>query len=294
MIACSVKPWDLTSKLEHASTSYQISSDPNMITILDHINDTIEYKETWYSTLVIPENETYYVRSKRTLSDGTVMPWSDIKPVTSEYNIDSLNIIEPIVLDTPSVTIDINEIVNNDLETITILASPMNYNKEGLYSTHWFITTLNGEVIYSKINDTINKDLIVVKKSDIDLYNRDGIIAYAIHKTASGIESNAGYINIELHKKNFTVEDDLSNVDSNVDLTINFTKIDDSLKTNISKIELLNKSNGNLLLSIDSDIDTTKVIINNLIMNSNSKYIVRLHLLEGAITFTYDLFITTI
>jgi len=122
MVTLIIKPWVPINGLTHASTSWQIATDNTFTNIVDELNANSTWLEIYYSPITIPPSTTYYARSQRTLSDGTVLPWTDPIPVRADDISTAILLHQEVLIEKPVVSIDENTL-DTASTTLTIKSS---------------------------------------------------------------------------------------------------------------------------------------------------------------------------
>jgi len=230
MITLKIKKWVPINNVDHIQTSWEVWGDAAMTIKLDSLYNSTEFLDIYYSNITPPTNAVYYIRAERFFNNNTSSGWSDLVPVRGsvEDNASTLLINVDVVIDTPMVYINEDEIKDKSKSTFTIKTSTFKSTLEGHSLTDWVIYNGTGDVVFASLADTTNLTSITINKADINLYNLAMLKIIAIHGTGSGMTSRAGIRNIILSNNLFNYE--ITNTNNNRvypynDYIINFKKV---------------------------------------------------------------------
>ena len=188
----------LNAGFTHISTSWQVSKTKDFTENLfsESLEDTTNLLD-YYVTKTIEKDEIVFARAKIHFSDGTEGAWSRIITVSGNqkgFKLSSTIVITP-TLDVKSSVFDI---INNGFE---VNGSPFKlYAGIGKHKyTTWELTTILGEVIWSRINDDENLTSIFIPKGKIsdDKY----YLIKATYITDTNTKSNPGQLVINSKMK---------------------------------------------------------------------------------------------
>lgn len=183
----------LNAGFTHISTSWQVSKTKDFTGELfsESLEDTTNLLD-YYVTKSIEKDEVVFARAKVHFSDDTSGEWSRVITVTG--NQKGFKLSNTIVI-TPELSVDssLRDIKENGIKVTT---SPFKlYAGIGKHKyTTWELTTILGEVIWSRENDDENLLSIVIPRGKI-IDNKFYVIK-AYHVTDTNTRSNPGRITI--------------------------------------------------------------------------------------------------
>ena len=279
MVTLKIKPWEPINGLTHKSTSWQIATDNTFSNIVDKLDASSTWLEIYYSPITIPPNMTYYARSQRTLSDNTVLPWTDPIPVRADDISTAILLHQEVLIEKPVVSID-ESTLDSSSTTLTIKSSRGRFTGDGHYSTNWVIKDHNDNTLYSSLYDTDNLLTLTIDKTDIDFKDNSVLNIYVTHNTATGVSSSCGYYLLDNNKFNFNIDTNLINVDPYVDLVIPLTKVDLSNIIGIREINLKNKYNDEVIYNKKYSVDIDNITIPKELLLPDKEYVLELVIVD--------------
>lgn len=261
MVTLSIRPWVVLGGILHTGTNWQIASDIGFTDIQDELMNSSDFINVFYSNVMIPLGETYYVRSQRILDEGTLLPWSDPVAISNTYDNNAILSNDIISIDKPSLSIDPAEIYDNLNPTISVTASNYSAIGDGHYCTHWFFLDENNKIVWNSVYDKFNLSNIIINKSDISMDQIKSLTIKAFYATATGIISDVAEYYIDFHIVNFNITNDLDlPINANQDYIINFAKPTAELNMNITGIYLYNGNNTQVFnQDISADISSITI-----------------------------------
>jgi len=267
--------------LTHQSTSWQIATDISFTNILEESLLDTENLTVYYSAVVLPLSTTYYARYKKYYDNGQDGGWVVIDNITNAINDDKLLFAAyDISIEAPMVTTTVSEILTS--ETLDIKTSSFRGVGDGHTATHWFVFDRDNNVIYAKLNDTVNKTAISIPKSELDVSDRTYIRLGAIHVTGTGMESGLGARNYTLYNFNFDIVSATKLVVPNVDYVLTVKKLNPATATNIKYINLYDATGETLLWSTPvTDPTLTEFTIPAIYMVAESDVVLSLVVLDN-------------
>jgi len=271
MVSLKIRPWDPIDGLEHTSTSWRIATDIDMTNILEEITDSTIWLTLWYSNITIPASVTYYAQAQRTLSDGTVLPWTEPIPVRNHNNSTSVLLHTEVKIATPIVNI------GGDETNLIASTGEAKLTAESHFATHWIIRNANKEVIFVSLYDETNLTSLTVSKALLDYDNLAGIYVEAIHLTATGIESKIGSTYKDILSTNFEITTNLKYVEPYTDLVLRFSKIDPTLPIGITKINLKPMYGDTVLYTQTFSSEVSIVTIPKNLLLPDREYVIELY-----------------
>lgn len=273
MLIVRLKNWLPIEGLEHVGTTWEISATGDFNNLENSIYSE-EMLDVFYSDIVVPAGDTYYVRAMRHFNDPTANYWTEpveVMNIEAEYSAMLLN--KDISVDAPMLYLD-NTDITNDSDTFVIRTTSYRGTGEEHYCTHWIIKDGIGNVIFSSLYDTLNKTSITITKQDINLLNKTQLTFIAVHCTASGIESKPIERTVNSSKFNFEITSDLTKVSPLLDYRLTFRKIIEALTIRIIKIDILDSDQKTVIYTRNvTEINTTITIPWSLLRPSVTYYI---------------------
>ena len=188
----------LNAGFTHISTSWQVSKTKDFTGILfsESLEDTTNLLD-YYVNRELEKDEVVFARAKVHFSDGSSGVWSRI--ITVSGNQKGFKLSNTIVV-TPTLEVDssIYDILNNGFE---IKGSPFKlYAGIGTHKfTTWEITTILGDVVWSRKNDDENLTSIFIPKGKIT--DDKFYILKATYITDTNTSSNPGQLVISSNIK---------------------------------------------------------------------------------------------
>ena len=290
VIDVHINEWVPINGLTQTATSYEIYSDQALTTLMfSKYNDTVNLTRI-HSGLTIPAGQTYYSRTQRILSDGTILPWTPAIPVSESYNIDAFIVPTRIHIETPVLNIDTVALTDVNSTTFAISGSSFISTGDNHYATHWYITDKENNVIYSNLMDTVNLTSITLNKVALQLHLVTGIKVHAVYLSGTLVESGVAAVAMDLFSKNYSLST-LTGLVATANIVINFTKIDTTKEANIARVEVV--SNGNIIFFQDIPLDSASVTIPSGTLTPATNYVLRLYTLDKGLLFKEDHILTT-
>ena len=280
MITLKLKPWVPIAGLEHMKSSWQVATDAEFTNILDDVIESDEYLNIYYSSVVIPEGTTYYIRARRHYNNDTSSDWSAAIPVVPKVDDSNLLITNDVIIDKPMVYLDLDVIKDDDTDSFIIETSVFRSTTEGHFGTTWIIKDGSGKILFISLSDEVNLTSIIVPKSDVNIENVSLINVYAVHMTASGISSEVGIKTLILSEDVYNYEinnNDLQRAIPNADYTLSLNKIDLTLPYGVTSITVTNAFDiESTLYHKDISIEDSTIIIPGDVLQPDISYIVAL------------------
>ena len=258
MVVLMFKNLDIPDGFKHKSSDWQIAEDKYFKNIVaESRNDTTNLTSILFDVDLDPDKK-YYARA-RVIMDYGPSDWSDIDIIQAEdLNKVDLDIDIPSVVATPEVTVDFPyDKVPPIMFTIKTSNMSTNSNAKHL-STDWFITDIDGNLVFTSLEDQTNLTSIFV--DDVMLETDKFYRVKASHQSSSGDISELGerliYVpdakEIELASKFNT-----ANVKS-TGLIVNLKPVD-----NVEKVyvKVWMTGDNNAVLAYDSIEDTFSFVI---------------------------------
>jgi len=268
MKVIKINKWIPINDVDHVATQWQISNNVDFTsTLLDTGRD--EDRLNILTTNLVPlPGVTYYVRYKRFFSDDTESPWTKPKGYTVELDSSVLLLHNDVIIDTPMIYVDKEELLGNG--DVTIRTSKYRGRGDGHFSTNYVITDLYGNVIFSRLNDDVNKTSITISTTGMGLNNYNKFMIKASHKAGSGIESEFGSKIIVVDNFNFVLVNDVNRIIPYDDFEITFKKINENIVEDIVNVKLIDMQTG--FVYLDRDIADNNVIIPGDILEPNKQF----------------------
>ena len=279
MVTLKIKPWDPINGLTHISTSWRIATDNTFNNILDELLNSSIWLEIYYSPITVPSGAVYYAQAQRTLSDNTVLPWTDPIPVRADDISTAILLHQDVIIEKPIIKVDKDTLLDTST-TLNIESSGGRFIGDGHYSTNWIIKDHNDNTIFSSLYDTVNLTSISIDKSLINFVENSILNIYVTHNTATGIESSCGYYLLDNNKFNFNIDKNLMNIDPYNDLVIPITKIDLSNIVGIREINLKNKYGEEILYNKKYNIDINHITIPRELLLPDREYILEINITD--------------
>ena len=192
MIVLMFKNLDIPEGFKHTASDWQISTDKyfRKNTIVKESRNDKKHLNSILFDITLDPDKIYYARA-RVIMDKGLSDWSDIDIMrTEDLDKIDLDMDIPSVVGKPEISVDFPyDKVPNTL--FKIKTSPLSTNSNSRHeSTDYFITNLNGNVVYSSINDT--SSLVEHMVSEIELPGDNFYLLKASQKSTSGDISPLG------------------------------------------------------------------------------------------------------
>lgn len=233
-IVVNLEPWPEDSPVSHDDTKFIILNEDKVeVASEDNVTGLVYVRE-----IDIPVGSTYYVIAERhfSLKDSeydisNINYKSEEFPITNnEAEISNMLLTKDIVIDTPYIFFNKNDMVNTDTN-VTIRSSKFRGVGDGHTHSHWIIKS-NGRIIYRSLVEKINKTSISINKDIIK--NLSSFEIYCIH-CSNNIESDTGVLKIVLDSLNFGLKSNvMSLVSTGTKLVIN--RIDITKPIGLTKV----------------------------------------------------------
>lgn len=250
MIIVKIRKYVQVEGFEHISTTWKVASDKSMQNVIEVVERS-DMVELFYSDIVVPDGVTYYVQATRHFNasnmDYSIEP---IPVVNNDQAYNNLLFQEDSYIETPYVSINRDELMNNDQATLTFKTSKFRSTYDKHKATHFLILDHNDKIIFSKMYETENLTALDIPNS-YEYRNKTKITFIAIHVGISGMESMPGrkviYFNRDV---NWEFDKNMSRVEPNVDFTVGFIPVDNTT-IDIRQVELLHPKTGDIVLRFD-------------------------------------------
>lgn len=195
-----INPWSKDNIAKHTSTKWEIATSENFLpteivetAITDENTGSIN---SYTSNITIPIGATYYIRATRMFAGlSSANHTLNAVPIIAS-NLDSIinnNIIhnDSVRIDTPFLYVNTEEFHDANRDYFTVKTSKFRCKQDGHKSTHWIITTKEGDVLFTSLDDDNYKEEIQIEKTR-DITNVSNFIIYALHTSTNGVTSNPG------------------------------------------------------------------------------------------------------
>ena len=286
MIWCKLKKWQNISGLSHTSTSWKVCSDIAGTRILKQW-DKSNMLDFFFWDVELPPDVIYYVFSKRHFSSNTSNAWSNPMPVMNQ-SVEYSNILyqDDTEIEAPSIFVNVDEILKEDASNFPFRVSKFRSNNDKHKYTSFLILDQNDNILYSRMLEEENKEGILVP-SDYKFTIAKQLKFIAIQGGMSGLESPIGKKYIEIGvAHNFEILTALSNIPARQDLTVKFSKIDQSRDLGVIQVDLLDYSTDTVVefLSLST---ANEVKIPWYLLQENNKYRLRITIQDDMVDYRY-------
>lgn len=258
-----------SSGVTNTATSWKVTSDIAGLLVMDTVSESTTMVNQYFSTVLVPVETPVYVWYKMRMSNNELKDWVGPIPYVNRQN-NVTNIISPIArVETPILTLSSATPIDSNIDTITINTSRFRGDEyDGLESSTWYIKA-DGKIIYSVINDEINKTSLSVSKQALMLGKYSNIIVGCKHQSSNNGSSEFGMLSIDLSLYPFTFVGATS-VSILDDYTFSLVNKDTTNAVYISSIILREISTNNIVYQNDTPSNTT--VIARTIFDFNTKY----------------------
>lgn len=218
MVVIRITDLDLPVGVTHNATDWQVATDPLFTNIiLESMDDEVNLTSKTFNDILDPDDK-YYARARSLLSTGwTIWGNLDVFIVDDVYTTDD-NLDMPGTITPPVITTD--SIITEHLPTLfNISVSGFNTTGTGSHqATSYFITTLDGEVLWSDVFDEINKDKILID----ELLLKEGNVYYlkAMFHSSSFDVSQLSSKLIHIPDSKIEIEGMIYDLDTTVDIEL--------------------------------------------------------------------------
>lgn len=277
MLIITIAPYKPIDNLEHYATSYQIATDATGTVILNSVDKSTQYLNLYPCTLETPLTTSYWYRYKRHVRDNVTTEdietaysaWAEYKPVA---NTSDLVIYNEISIDKPLVIVDKKLLEDVSRTTLTINTSDFRCNNDNHEATHWVIEDGVGNLLYTSLYDTTNKLSLTIDKSIIEYDSKSYLKIYVIHRSTTGVESEAGLLKVNVNESNFEISSTLTRIIPYTTCRIKLKKIFDSLPLLTIKYEVISTQDDTVLISKEMTEETTTIDIVGELLEPDSDY----------------------
>jgi len=281
MVTLHVRDWGGLYGLDHTATSYKIGVTKTMISgkeevtdIIDSITQSTEYKNVWYSDVVVPAGEVYYASFMRHLSDGSYTQWSQPIELLPSIQNSLMYTYKDTVINKPIIKTNNTQYTDPGVTNLIIETGPFISNNDTHHHTHWVMTDQNGDVIYSNLYNETDLTSITIPKASINRYTTLNVLYLTvIFGTYVGVHSKPTTVQIHLANTNYQFTNDLSHVVPYTTLTLGIDLIDELLPHGIIRLEVLDSKNNNIYKT-DVTEEATEISIPSVILYPNSNYVI--------------------
>ena len=258
-----------SSGVTNTATAWKVTSDIAGLLVMDTVSESTTMVNQYFSTVLVTVETPVYVWYKMRMSNNELKDWVGPIPYVNRQN-NVTNIISPIArVETPILTLSSATPIDSNIDTITINTSRFRGDEyDGLESSTWYIKA-DGKIIYSVINDEINKTSLSVSKQALMLGKYSNIIVGCKHQSSNNGSSEFGMLSIDLSLYPFTFVGATS-VSILDDYTFSLVNKDTTNAVYISSIILREVSTNNIVYQNDTPSNTT--VIARTIFDFNTKY----------------------
>lgn len=258
-----------SSGVTNTATAWKVTSDIAGLLVMDTVSESTTMVNQYFSTVLVPVETPVYVWYKMRMSNNELKDWVGPIPYVNRQN-NVTNVISPIArVETPILTLSSATPIDSNIDTITINTSRFRGDEyDGLESSTWYIKA-DGKIIYSVINDEINKTSLSVSKQALMLGKYSNIIVGCKHQSSNNGSSEFGMLSIDLSLYPFTFVGATS-VSILDDYTFSLVNKDTTNAVYISSIILREISTNNIVYQNDTPSNTT--VIARTIFDFNTKY----------------------
>ncbi|MCI4435216.1 MAG: hypothetical protein JHC33_00170, partial [Ignisphaera sp.] len=219
MVVLRIAEIALDDSVNHLATDWEVSTTQSFNNVIlssieDHDNITsISFDQ------VLDPNIKYYARARALLSTGYTI-WSNLDVFTPNniYDLDKNNDL-PSRISIPLITTN-SDTLNHDATMFTISVTGFSVIGNSTHTaTSYYIETLSGDVVWSRLNEHLNKDSILV--DDIMLTNNEVYRIKAIFHSSSNDSSQIGTKTIYVKNGgDISLYTDLTNLNVTTDILL--------------------------------------------------------------------------
>lgn len=274
-ITLKLKPWVEIDGFKHISTDWQIASDLEFTNIIEDVIETEEYLNIYFSTVSIPNEKTYYIRSRRKLSDGTntvKTTWTTTQPIiNTEQNV-GLLILEDIYIEKPLILISKKDIEEID-SGLKISLSKFRSKNDAFKDVSIAVLDSSDKMLYSDLHNTSITDYFLIdKKLLIDKSN----IKVCIGVTGdTGVFSGFNCVDIKLSDINYEITSNLDRVAPYSDYDVKLVKLNELIDSKLIKFDLIDIRDETIIFTntiTDTGTNIVKFTIPGLFLDYNNNY----------------------
>lgn len=272
MVILQIKELQLDDQTQHLKTDWQVSRTRAFNDIvLESIADSVNLRSIFFNTTLDP-NVKYYARARALLSTGYTY-WGDLNifqptAINDLADIDDL----PTRIAAPSL------VTNSDQEShtctlFTIAATGYSAITTADHkATSWFIEDINGELVWKREHDDVNKTSVTV--TDILLVPDQVYRIKAIFHATTGDSSQLSAYTIKIAGDNeIELNDYLDDVDFAVEQTISVGPLDGNPNFNWEILSVYNEVVESLWTATTR---TNSVTIPANVLNGSTMYALRI------------------
>lgn len=261
--------------LEHIATSYVISTDQLGTNVVNTLIKSSVYVNIYPAPINPIVGDVYWVKFKRHYKDTVTDvesegDWTIPKMFVPTINTSELILYNEVIIEKPLVIIDKNKL-DSSSSTLKFTTTEFRCSQDSHLSTHWIITDIFGTTLYVDL-DSVNLTTLEISKTLIDFESKTAIIVYAIHRSASGIESEAGKSNLNIDNSNFEIMSSLQRVVPYSTYNVKLRKINSNIPLKTVKYELLRVDSDEAMIQKDLEENVTSFVIQGELLESGSKY----------------------
>lgn len=211
MVTSTLYPWPSggVGGVTHVSTDWELASDISFSSVVDSTYIDSTNLIQWVSDAVVPIGETWYVRSRRHLSDANTTDWVVKEVTTSELSFLTNSGVGKIEI--PRIKV-VGGGFYDDGANFTITTSLFKATEDGHASTDWIIVNDANQYIYINTADDTNLTSITIAKDLIDYDALNGFIIKVAYRGVSGRKSAYGVLKVSLSDFYFTVTSELKSI----------------------------------------------------------------------------------
>lgn len=256
MVLVRLNEFPTTAGMEHKSTTFRLYKDKALKLLVDEQLESTN-KDIYFNPINIPKGTVYYLKYTRNFDianaavdaakesaqlDADVI---EVYDNSEEYGDMLLN--EDAVVEQPTITFDLNEIIEKSQLTLTSSSFRGNYGSHEY--TNWIVLDSLDNVLFASIRNKTDLTSIIIKDVK-DFNNKTTLKFVCAHGTLECVESKPTIFEVRTGDFNFEIKTNLTNVRPFKDLNIKFSIIEPTKPFGINKISLIDTKTKELWLEV--------------------------------------------
>lgn len=272
MITCYIKPWAAETNIVHTSTLWKLYEDEAMTKLLEEKRlSRPNQLEVFTSDVVVPKGKIYYVTATREFADSpttnhTIGP-KPILNLDKQYN--NLILTDNIKIEQPMLYINEDEFKDPDSIDFEVRTSAFRCLQDGHTSTHWYILSGDGSVLFTSLYDKHNKTSIRISKTQ-DILNKTKLLIRAIHVGTNGYESKYGELSVVNNEFTFDLSGSLKELTPFSDATLSISP--STARANVASVYLTSLLDATNPINITPNANSSDIIIPGSYLSYGNKY----------------------
>ena len=232
-------------------TTFTLAKDDQFTDVVhtERIDAPADFYKFIYEPMLVPDRN-YYIKARRHFSESNLDHDTPSKVVRfDKTRSEALIFNRDNIIEKPWVTVNEQQLHDKDAREFTITTSAFKANMSGHEYTHWIITDGNDQVVFTSLEDKVNKTSITITKTPI-LTAKTKLRVNVIHASTVGIESEVATVVVDMQKYNYEITSRLEDLPAGTNYDLTLRRLNTNAKMNVSKIDVVKPDTKAILYSV--------------------------------------------